>query len=493
MLTACPHCGVPVVTERGAFCPTCGGQVLQPSRAPVPSPPSIDFPAHDETPILVTQRSGSRKYGRNRSRSSRTLALLTTLVVAGSSIGSTLIMLSVLSKREDQQKVIPAVAEIPNERIPIRPRPSVSVGATSERETAPRRSTSGKFAVPTDTQLQEEKNGLTRVGKFSASELLEQASTVTRHPVTRYLLYTMSIDKGVKEGNLPITMRAVDGIVAEWDIVDPDAYRREVQEKFAATKPAAPNLSQTVIDATKPSEAPSQPAAVDRQNTLILKGIAIDLTRKKTSIPITLSHVDVDDSRSLRVEVSSIAGATAQAFLPADRVAKLGSKLRIALRERPPQAGIQVSLSGIGKSIMQVQFEPIMIAFDGKEYDWTFDRAQAMHKQLDLLVAKQAAAIPSAEAAIKRATADWNSLLARYGDNTTAPQVVALKNDALARIERSKATLAQLQVNLPISRSRAQSAAELGELTTAVHDKAVVHFRLYYVTDGREIEIARTE
>ena len=68
-----------------------------------------------------------------------------------------------------------------------------------------------------------------------------------------------------------------------------------------------------------------------------------------------------------------------------------------------------------------------------------------------------------------------------------------LKKAALARIEGAKAALAQMEVDLPVNRSRAQSAAELGELTAAVHNKAVVHFRLYYVKDGREIEIARTE
>ncbi len=353
----------------------------------------------------------------------------------------------------------------------------------------------GKLPVPTPEQQAKARKAITVEGELNPEDYLNAAKTQEQNWM-RYVLYEMAISEAIKiKDSKPLLatrlgLRAVDELMEQFD-VHPD-LKREVQEKLLPSNPTQLPLSPDMGRPVQPKKD-SQKPSVDRQNTLILKGIAVDLTRSKTSIPITLSHVDVADPRSLRVEVLSIEGATARAFYPSDRVAKVGSKLRIAIRDELPQAGIEISLSGTGKSILQVRFEPIMMPFDRKEYAWTVDRVQTLLRQLNSLVEKQVASIPVAEAEVKNSTADLNALVARYGDNMAAPQVAALKAAALQRIERAKTLFVQMQTELPINRERAKAVSELAELTTAIHDKAIVRFRIFCVDGGREIEIARTE
>ncbi len=241
-----------------------------------------------------------------------------------------------------------------------------------------------------------------------------------------------------------------------------------------------------------PAEVPQPKAPARSAYFTMIEPPVVDLNRSRVTIPIEFPQ-PVSDQNALRVEALGIDNCSAmvQAYYPPERTAELGGNVRLALRDEPPHAGIQISLLG-GSDQPKVRIEPIMIYFDGDEQSWQLSRLRRQHTTLTKTIRKQQQNLPQAQAATNHWGAEIKRLEALYGNNMSQPDVVRAKTLAANSFKQSQATLTSLQQQLPANVKALESLKQLGELSSEVHKKAVVAFRVYHIVDGEEVDVLRT-
>ncbi len=263
-----------------------------------------------------------------------------------------------------------------------------------------------------------------------------------------------------------------------------------------------PEVAQIVPDASaqKAEDPPDRPVGADlqdaleqRDNATLIDSPAINLTRQRIAIPIEIP-ASVEHQKSLRIEaigIGNFAGSV-QAIYPPDGRAELGGRVRLALRDDTPHAGIQLSLLG-GSDHPSVRIEPLLIYFNGDEHPWLLSRLKRSRITLTKRIRAQQRGIPPARKAVQNWTSEVKRLHDRYGDNMSQADVVRAKTTAATGLSQSRAQLAELETALPVSVQQMQAMTQLEELSGEVHKKATIDFRVFHTLGGKEVDILRTK
>lgn len=232
------------------------------------------------------------------------------------------------------------------------------------------------------------------------------------------------------------------------------------------------------------------------REALKLKAPVIDLSKQRLNLPIDAPLWGLDQ-RSLLIEAKTVDGpAQVVGLLPANGRAALGAGsgagVRMALRDRPPSAGIHLALLGGSKQV-SVRLEPKFIDFAGEEQPWTEVRLKGFHTGLIRLIQQHEQGLPTAEANEKSLDEKLRKHIALYGDNRGSQIIIAERAALSQGLEKAKRAHAALQTALPVNKQRLAAVVDLQQLADAVHKSTTTPFRVFYELAGEEVDIARAE
>lgn len=178
-----------------------------------------------------------------------------------------------------------------------------------------------------------------------------------------------------------------------------------------------------------------------------------------------------------------------EAIYPADKRAPFRGKVRIVVRDKPPHAGVQLSLVAADDQ-PTIRVEPIIIDFEDNPQPWTVERLKRMYVSLARAVQNLERNIPAGKTTVSSLESQLSGLRRQYrSDRLDAPLIANAIGRTESDLARAKSKLASWETALPINRERLKGMQPLDPLSKSVHQKARVTFRVFFLADDQEVDL----
>jgi hypothetical protein len=226
------------------------------------------------------------------------------------------------------------------------------------------------------------------------------------------------------------------------------------------------------------------------------KAPAIDLELKgksdKQTLPIDLGLYGLDASKLKFEVIGSLDGMTFQRFDPATKTADINQRVRAILRDQPPYAAFDVSITASGQ-VFAAKIWPLMAGPDKDTLPWTVDRVNTLSRSLNTKIAAAKRAIeelPQVISALTQQIAQLRKIPVTNPLYTPAQGELAVAEASLAQ---AQATLAEAQAALPVRQKQLEALKTLADLGNSISKKLRIQYRVFYVVGGKEVDVFRAD
>lgn len=214
----------------------------------------------------------------------------------------------------------------------------------------------------------------------------------------------------------------------------------------------------------------------------------MDLSKAIMTFPADIElHGLKSDKLQLEV-IGTESGIKAQKFDPADKKASANQKVRLILRDQPPYAAFDVSLSARGNSVA-VKVWPIMAGEDKDTVPWTIKSVNTIYRKLGEKIKSATAAVQQLPQAIRNIQSQMSKLKSVPANSAL---YFAAQNDlanAQVELEQTQAALADAKAGIPRWQNRAESLKVLADLGNSINGTMRISYRVFYVVAGHEVDL----
>ena len=214
----------------------------------------------------------------------------------------------------------------------------------------------------------------------------------------------------------------------------------------------------------------------------------VDLSKTIMTFPIDVELYGLQASQ-LRFEVVGTEnGMTAQRFDPVDQKANADQKVRLILRDQPPYAAFDFSLSARG-AVLAAKVWPIMAGEDQDTAPWTIKSVNTIYRRLNEKIAAATQAVQQLPKVIQNIKSTISKL---KSVSPNSPLYFAAQNDLVAaqiELEQAEAALADAKAGIPRWQKRGQDLKVLADLGNSINGTMRISYRVFYLVAGHEVDL----
>ncbi len=257
-----------------------------------------------------------------------------------------------------------------------------------------------------------------------------------------------------------------------------------------SASPAAPNQPAQPDKPPVTAPAPEKPDPATPSSNAIT--VAADCKEDVTKVSLTAEGVP--EKEVVMLEILQLEGFPTAAKMQPSAKVNGADGLRIALRSEEPRAEVRLQLVGTG-SKRTLKVTPMMIIPGMEPAPFTTTRLDDAEKTLPDQIKDMKERIDASVAHCKELDDQLTALRAQIRPAMNPATAIPLNSQiaaAQADLKRENTLQKTLQRKLPPLEHRLERLPALVELVESMAG-AKIHFRAFYIVDGKEVELQQTE
>jgi hypothetical protein len=218
--------------------------------------------------------------------------------------------------------------------------------------------------------------------------------------------------------------------------------------------------------------------------------VGVDLGRPATSIALDFELWGFDPNQ-LRLEIVQVVSNPApKRYIPESRQCAAGEIVRVMFRDRAPCAELQLRIATAGGRT-SLSISPLLTDRQSQLL-WTIGQTNSMRLGVSADMENAKAAIAQLQQDMEEAKSDIRTLGGSANKGGAGAQAAQKSIASLqSRIAADQANITTMQHSLQAWSPQLSLLEELGSLATAIHRRATIAVRVFFIVDVYEVDIFR--